>query len=52
MPPSIAPTFGVAIKNIGNIFNPQMILVIFTFLFMDFLIQQGQWLQLGLRLDY
>ena len=36
MPPSMAPTFGVAIKNIGNIFNPQMVLVIFTFLFMDF----------------
>ena len=36
MPPSMAPTFGVALQNIGNIFNPQMILVIFTFLFMDF----------------
>ena len=35
MPPSMAPTFGAAIKNLGNIFNPEMILVIFTFLFMD-----------------
>ena len=47
MPPSIAPTFGVAIKNIGNIFNPQMVLVIFTFLFMDFFDTAGTMLAVG-----
>lgn len=47
MPPSIAPTFGVALKNIGNIFNPQMILVIFTFLFMDFFDTAGTMVAVG-----
>ena len=47
MPPSIAPTFGVALQNIGNIFNPQMILVIFTFLFMDFFDTAGTLLAVG-----
>lgn len=47
MPPSIAPTFGVAIKNIGNIFNPKMVLVIFTFLFMDFFDTAGTMLAVG-----
>ena len=47
MPPSIAPTFGVALKNIGNIFNPQMILVIFTFLFMDFFDTAGTLVAVG-----
>nr|WP_143315292.1 NCS2 family permease [Clostridium sp. HBUAS56017] len=36
MPPSMAPTFGVAVENIGEVFNPQMLLVVFTLLFMDF----------------
>ena len=47
MPPSMAPTFGVAIKNIGNIFNPQMVLVIFTFLFMDFFDTAGTLVAVG-----
>lgn len=47
MPPSIAPTFGVAIKNIGEIFNPQMILVIFTFIFMDFFDTAGTLVAVG-----
>lgn len=50
MPPSIAPTFGVAIKNIGNIFNPQMILVIFTFLFMDFFDTAGTMVAVGSKI--
>jgi AGZA family xanthine/uracil permease-like MFS transporter len=36
MPPSMAPTFFVAVENIGEVFNPQMLLVVFTLLFMDF----------------
>lgn len=47
MPPSIAPTFGVAIKNFGNIFNPEMGLVIFTFLFMDFFDTAGTLVAVG-----
>ena len=47
MPPSMAPTFGAAIKNIGNIFNPEMILVIFTFLFMDFFDTAGTLVAVG-----
>ena len=37
MPPSMAPTFGVALKNIGNIFNPEMILSNIYFLIYGFL---------------
>ena len=47
MPPSMAPTFGAAIKNLGNIFNPEMILVIFTFLFMDFFDTPGTLVAVG-----
>ena len=47
MPPSMAPTFGAAIKNIGIIFNPEMILVIFTFLFMDFFDTAGTLVAVG-----
>lgn len=47
MPPSMAPTFGAAIKNLGNIFNPEMILVIFTFLFMDFFDTAGTLVAVG-----
>ena len=47
MPPPMAPTFGAAIKNIGNIFNPEMILVIFTFLFMDFFDTAGTLVAVG-----
>lgn len=47
MPPSMAPTFGAAVKNLGNIFNPEMILVIFTFLFMDFFDTAGTLVAVG-----
>lgn len=47
MPPSMKSTFGVAITNIPNIFNPQMYLVIFTFLFMDFFDTAGTLLAVG-----
>ncbi len=35
-PPSLAPTFGQAFTNIGDVFTVQMIGVILTFLFVDF----------------
>jgi AGZA family xanthine/uracil permease-like MFS transporter len=35
-PPSLAPTFGVAFGEFGNLFTAQMGLVIFTMLFVDF----------------
>lgn len=47
MPPSMAPTFGVAVENIGNVFNSEMILVIFTFLFMDFFDTAGTLVAVG-----
>ena len=47
MPPSMAPTFGVAVKNIGSVFTPEMILVIFTFLFMDFFDTAGTLVAVG-----
>ena len=50
MPPSIAPTFGVAVKNLGNVFNPQMIMVIFTFLFMDFFDTAGTIVSVGSKI--
>ena len=50
IPPSIAPTFGVAVKNLGNIFNPQMIMVIFTFLFMDFFDTAGTIVAVGSKI--
>lgn len=34
--PSVAPTFGHAITNFGNIFTIEMLVVILTFLFVDF----------------
>lgn len=34
--PSIAPTFGAAFENFGDIFSLQMLVVILTFLFVDF----------------
>src|SRR5690625_2489938 len=34
--PSLAPTFGKAITNFGEIFTMQMLVVILTFLFVDF----------------
>lgn len=47
MPPSVAPTLGIAIKNLGNIFNPEMMIVIFTFLFMDFFDTAGTLVAVG-----
>jgi len=35
-PPSIAPTFGVAFGELGNLLNAQMLVVVFTMLFVDF----------------
>jgi len=35
-PPSLAPTFGVAFTELGNVLNLQMAAVIFTMLFVDF----------------
>jgi AGZA family xanthine/uracil permease-like MFS transporter len=35
-PPSLAPTFGVAFGEFGNLFTAQMGLVVFTMLFVDF----------------
>ncbi|WP_129731863.1 NCS2 family permease [Ectobacillus funiculus] len=34
--PSLAPTFGVALAHIGDIFTAKMILVVLTFFFIDF----------------
>lgn len=36
MPPSLAPTFGAAITHLPNIFTMEMLVVIITFLFIDF----------------
>jgi len=35
-PPSLAPTFGVAFGELGNLLNAQMLVVVFTMLFVDF----------------
>ncbi|KGX89283.1 guanine permease [Pontibacillus halophilus JSM 076056 = DSM 19796] len=35
-PPSVAPTFGAAISHLGDIFTIEMLVVILTFLFVDF----------------
>lgn len=50
MPPSIAPTLGVAVKNLPNIFTPQMMMVIFTFLFMDFFDTAGTIVAVGSKI--
>lgn len=47
MPPSVAPTFGVAISNLKLVFTPQMLFVVFTFLFMDFFDTAGTILAVG-----
>ncbi|MEG0306407.1 MAG: NCS2 family permease [Clostridium sp.] len=47
IPPSVAPTFGVAIKHIKDVFTPQMIMVVFTFLFMDFFDTAGTLVAVG-----
>uniref|UniRef100_UPI0012E02C1A NCS2 family permease n=1 Tax=Clostridium culturomicium TaxID=1499683 RepID=UPI0012E02C1A len=47
MPPSVAPTFGVAVKHLKDIFNPEMMMVVFTFLFMDFFDTAGTLVAVG-----
>lgn len=47
MPPSIAPTFGVALTHLKDVFNKEMLLVVFTFLFMDFFDTAGTMLAVG-----
>ncbi|BBF42543.1 xanthine/uracil/thiamine/ascorbate permease family protein [Lachnospiraceae bacterium KM106-2] len=47
LPPSLAPTFGVSIKHLSDLWNPQMGLVVFTFLFMDFFDTAGTILAVG-----
>lgn len=39
--PSLAPTFGEAITNLPNLFTGQMIIVVFTMLFVDFFDTSG-----------
>lgn len=36
LPPSLAPTFGVAFGELANVFTPTMLVVVFTMLFVDF----------------
>jgi len=36
LPPSLAPTFGVAFGELSNVFTPTMLVVVFTMLFVDF----------------
>lgn len=47
MPPSIEPTLGVAIKHLGDVFNTEMMMVVFTFLFMDFFDTAGTLVAVG-----
>ena len=50
MPPSISPTFGVAITHLKDLLNPQMLLVVFTFLFMDFFDTAGTLVAVGSKI--
>lgn len=47
MPPSVAPTFGTAITHIKDVFTPQMGMVVFTLLFMDFFDTAGTLVAVG-----
>ncbi|MBE5960709.1 MAG: NCS2 family permease [Lachnospiraceae bacterium] len=47
MPPSVAPTFGAAVRHLGDLFNAKMMLVVFTFLFMDFFDTAGTLVAIG-----
>ncbi len=49
IPPSIMPTFGVAILHIKDVFTPSMLVVIFTFLFMDFFDTAGTLVAVGTK---
>lgn len=50
MPPSMNDTFFVAVTNLKNIFNKEMALVIFTFLFMDFFDTAGTLVAVGSKI--
>lgn len=39
--PSLSPTLGVAITNFQDVFNPNMLIVVFTFLFVSFFDASG-----------
>ena len=39
--PSLAPTFGVALFNLGNVFTVDMLIVVLTLLFIDFFSTSG-----------
>lgn len=45
--PSLAPTFGEGIRNIGNIFNIDMLMVILTLLFIDVFDTAGTLVAIG-----
>lgn len=47
--PSIAPTFGYALSNIKEVFTPQMLMVVFTMLFMDFFDTAGTLVAVGAK---
>ncbi|MDO5291452.1 MAG: NCS2 family permease [bacterium] len=47
MPPSMAPTFGAAITHLKDVFNVDMLLVVFTLLFMDFFDTAGTLVAIG-----
>ncbi len=47
MPPSIAPTFAAAFGEFGSIWTPEFLVVIFTFLFVDFFDTAGTILAVG-----
>lgn len=49
IPPSIAPTFGVAFSHIKDVFTPGMLVVVFTFLFMDFFDTAGTLVAVGTK---
>ena len=47
MPPSMSPTFGVALTHLKDVMSPEMFIVIFTFLFMDFFDTAGTLVAVG-----
>ena len=47
MPPSVAPTFGTAVTHLKDVFTPQMFMVVFTLLFMDFFDTAGTLVAVG-----
>ncbi|MBE6062632.1 MAG: NCS2 family permease [Clostridium butyricum] len=47
IPPSMSPTFGTAVTHIKDVFTPQMAMVVFTLLFMDFFDTAGTLVAVG-----